>query len=612
MSTPDSGAVTTSPAVGAATVAGVLPSARVGSAPKLVASILVLVGVLDVLAVLRPGLARRWEVLGDLLPGAVVSASAGVSVAVGVLLLGLARGIARGKRRAWRVTVALVATQVVVQAVQRHRVLLLLSLALLALLVVTQDQFRARSDSTTRRQVAVVTGALAGAGVLVGVIALALLARDEHISIGLGGLFVAACQGLVGITSRLTEPESRESDAIYYMLLSMGVATVSVAGILALRTARTPTASRDDERAIRSMLDESGGRDSLGYFATRDDRVVCWSDNGRAGVSYKVISGTALAAGDPIGPHDEWPGAVGAFLRMTRDHAWIPAVAAASERGAAVWSDVAGFSALRFGDEAVLETATFTLSGRAMRNVRQAAARATRADVVVRITRLSDVDATPDDLLRSLAREWLAQDAERGFSMSLGRIDARRDPGSFVVTAEAGGRAQALLVFVPWGRDGLSLDVMRRSDTATNGTTELMISTLMSRLGEWGIRRVSLNFVVFRETIEGAQAPQASRTTRAWGRTIKGVTRWSQVDSLYRFNTKFHPTWQPRYLLYPNPASLPRIAWTYLDAESFVPRPLARARARLRGIRLAPAKGPATAVASDGEVLSRERASVDG
>ena len=543
------------------------------SAPRLLAGLMVLVGLLDVAAVLRPGLVRHLEFVGDVLPGVVVSASAGVSVAVGVLLLGLAHGVSRGKRRAWRVTVALVVTQVALQAIQRHWLLLLGSVALLILLLRTERQFVGRSHPLPPRRVALLGAALLGASLLVGLLAAGLLAHEERVAVGVGPLVVAVLEGFVGIPSVVTAPDSPGSDAVYYLLLSMSVTTVAVVGYLAFLTARTPVRSARDDDEVRALVLARGTADSLAYFATRDDRAVVWSANRQACVTYKVVSGTALAAGDPVGPRSEWPAAIRAFLVAVAENAWIPAAAATSTAGAQSWNDVAGFAAIEFGDEALLYGGRFSLAGRPMRNVRQAVARAERAGNVVVITRLRHLDDSQLASLRLDADRWRGHEVERGFSMSLGRIDSARDPDSLAVWAEVAGQRTALLVFVPWAGDGISLDVMRRSTTATNGVTELMITTLMSRLDDWGLRRVSLNFAVFRDVLERADSPDARPWTRAWGRTVKGVSRWSQADSLYRFTSKFHPTWQPRYLVYRSATELPRVALSYLDAESFAPRP---------------------------------------
>ena len=80
-----------------------------------------------------------------------------------------------------------------------------------------------------------------------------------------------------------------------------------------------------------------------------------------------------------------------------------------------------------------------------------------------------------------------------------------------------------VLSFVPWGIDGFSLDVMRRHPDADNGVTEFMVTGLMAAGREIGIRRVSLNFAVFRSAFEegariGAGPDRAALAAAAAGR----------------------------------------------------------------------------------------------
>jgi hypothetical protein len=48
------------------------------------------------------------------------------------------------------------------------------------------------------------------------------------------------------------------------------------------------------------------------------------------------------------------------------------------------------------------------------------------------------------------------------------------------------------------------------------------------------------------------------------------------------FNAKFDPAWEPRYIYYEAPLSLPRVALAYLEAEGFLRLSLIGARGRLR------------------------------
>ena len=59
--------------------------------------------------------------------------------------------------------------------------------------------------------------------------------------------------------------------------------------------------------------------------------------------------------------------------------------------------------------------------------------------------------------------------------MALGRVVDPRDPDCVLVVARQDGVMRAFLQFVPWGTDGMSLDLMRRDRTADAGVNELLI-----------------------------------------------------------------------------------------------------------------------------------------
>jgi lysyl-tRNA synthetase class 2 len=215
----------------------------------------------------------------------------------------------------------------------------------------------------------------------------------------------------------------------------------------------------------------------------------------------------------------------------------------------------------------------FTLEGRSMRGVRQACTRVERAGYSVLVRRVRDIDRDEvADLLRAAAA-WRGAEVERGFSMALSRLGDTADGDCVVATAYRDGVLRGVLHFVPWGRDGLSLDLMRRDRSADNGLNELMIAELIKSGSELGVARVSLNFAVFRDAIERGEKIGAGPVLRAWRGVLMFASRWWQIESLYRFNVKFRPDWEPRFLSYPATRDLPRIAVAALEAEAFLVRP---------------------------------------
>ena len=285
------------------------------------------------------------------------------------------------------------------------------------------------------------------------------------------------------------------------------------------------------------------------------------------------MHGVALASGDPIGDPEAWPGAIAEYRSLVEQFAWTPAVMGCSELGATVFKREYKLSALALGDEAIVDVDEFSLDGRAMRGVRQACTRVARAGYEVRVRRVRDLPPHELAELQAAAAAWRGDAVERGFSMALSRLGDPADGDCVVATATGEGALHGLLHFVPWGSDGLSLDLMRRDRTSDNGLNEFMISSLITACPDLGVRRVSLNFAVFRDAIERGERIGAGPILRMWRSLLIFASRWWQIESLYRFNVKFRPYWEPRFISYPAARDLPRIAVAALEAEAFIVRP---------------------------------------
>src|SRR5690606_29430574 len=160
---------------------------------------------------------------------------------------------------------------------------------------------------------------------------------------------------------------------------------------------------------------------------------------------------------------------IDAWLAEAHRFAWTPAVMGAGEAGAKAYVD-AGLDAIELGDEAVVHVQEFGRSGRNVEAVRRAARRLEHAGYTCRIRRHDEVSPTEFAVIASAAGQWRGNESERGFSMALGRLGDPRDMRCVLVECLApDGLRRAVLSFVPWGTDGLSLDLMRRDPSAPSG-----------------------------------------------------------------------------------------------------------------------------------------------
>jgi lysyl-tRNA synthetase, class II len=548
-------------------------SRSTGRLPIWAARAVFLLGLLNIASAVVRRSPRLLDWSQDYLPpfGAVASVAV-VGIGVGCGLLVMARGLRRRKHPAWIATVALLCTAIVVHLVRGTELIqAAVSAAVVAVLLLGRRQFVGRPDPSSSSAIPISLLGLAFAAWLLGAITL-LTDHHELVRPWTGAqVLQQSLLGMVGVPGPVRFVTADAAAESRYLIVGLGMlAGLAALGVLFHSSAPNETASDTDRNRIRALLALHGHVDSLGYFATRDDKSYVFSTTGKAAVAYRVKAGVCLAAGNPIGDVEAWPGAIDAWRQLTEQRAWIPAVLAASETGAEAYRR-SGLDALEIGDEAVVEVADFTLDGRAMRSVRQAVNRARRAGYQVRIDSVRDLDIAQRRQAEQLSQRWRRGGPERGFSMALSRFAAIEDADCLIVQARnCVGELVAVLQFVPWGNDGLSLDLVRRHPDLENGVMELMIADLLASAPGHGVSRVSLNFAVFRSSLARGERIGAGPFLRAWVRMLLVASRWWQIASLYRANAKFRPGWEPRFICFPLARDLGPIIGAALALEGFL------------------------------------------
>jgi lysyl-tRNA synthetase class 2 len=551
---------------------------------------------------LLPGLYhRRLRGLSFIAPGTLANLTRTSDVIMGLLLLLLSHGLRRRKRRAWAAVMALLAVGLVIHAgvgIVLHRlqpniplphfhpIEAIISVALLVALYAYRRQFYAVGDRRSRWRALWVLGVLVVADLAVGLTAIAVIGGTLA-NYTLGPRIYTVIANLAGFSGPVRFSTEGRSDHFGFLLGGLGLFTLIAALFMFLRPAEPASRLRPADAArIRQLLERHGDQDSLGYFTLRNDKSIVWSPTGKACIGYRVLSGVMLASGDPIGDPEAWPGAINTFLDEAARHAWVPAVIGCGELGAEVWCREGDLMALELGDEAVVTVADFTLQGRAMRNVRQMVSRVCRQGYAAEIRRVEDIPQAEIARMVRQADSWRGSPTERGFSMALGRVGGEDDGRCVIATATEDGVLRALLHFVPWGDDGLSLDLMRRDRSAAPGLNDFMIVEVIKAANDLGVKRISLNFAVFRAALERGERIGAGPVLRAWRGFLLFLSRWFQIESLYKFNAKFCPEWVPRFLVFPSTRDTPRIGFAALEAEAFLVWPTIEPRRIARGLGL--------------------------
>ena len=525
----------------------------------------------------------------DVHPSLVLSTEV-ASILTAACLFMTARGIKLRRRRAWIIAtslqVLLIATSLVrsghyiLNGHEQSKIIfkalgishLLSEVLILGLLVHFRKEFMTFADSLTRRQSLSHLIRVTLLSVVLGV----LIVYSDTDSFSTHVSFIQAIEiavkGLVGISGSVPFATQHAQNRLELFLGGLGflVAVTSLAKFLR-PTIRSTKLSQENSLKVRDILNRTLDADSLSYFTLRDNKTVMWSKNGKAVISYSVTNGVMITTGDPVGDRESWPSAISEFVSEAQLHGWIPAVYGCSEVAGEIWVRETGYEALEIGDEAILDVDDFTVEGATMKNLRQTLNRINRDGYSAQSSYVRDLTPEFREKLSLTAHTWHENQTERGFSMALGRFCDEQDPDCVITWATHENEIVAVLQFVPWGKTGLSLDLMRRSPNAQTGVNELMIQQTVTFAASHKVSQLSLNFATFRSIFERGNKLGAGPITRINHRVLVFLSRFFQMESLYRFNAKFAPRWEPRFVVFPSIGNLVQVGYAILKVEAFIP-----------------------------------------
>ena len=168
-----------------------------------------------------------------------------------------------------------------------------------------------------------------------------------------------------------------------------------------------------------------------------------------------------------------------------------------------------------------------------------------------------------------------------------GLLTGRHPDCLLVIARDRAGRPVGFQRYAPCGA-ALSLDTMRRDRDGPNGLNERMIVDLVAHARARGVRAISLNFAAFRALIDAGD--DRGVLERIGYQALHLLDPFIRVESLYLFNAKFKPGFQPRGVVFPSWFSVPVVAAAMVGMEFG----LAYDRHRLTGMAARPGRHPAT------------------
>lgn len=476
-------------------------------------------------------------------------------LAAALVLASSGRGLLHGKRQAWRWAVAGSGLSLVAHHLTgADAVGDVAALALLGLLVAGRRWFRAANDPATARRGLVWLVAGEAAVFAYGVAGTWLLDAQFRHQPSLGDALSNAVRLLFVLPAATVDPASRHGAWFVDSVRALALAVLATGVAQTVRSVVLGPGRSDAERARVRRLLEGHATTSLAYFHLLDDKRHFFSPDGAAVISYKVVGAVAVALGEPVGAPESCRAAAAGFARHCELNGWRFCYHQVTPAGAE-WLTSGGLRALKIGEEAIVETASFDLAAPHFKSVRNKTGKLAREGV--RVEELAPpIDEATMAELAEVSDAWLAEGGHRERSFTVGRFDpAYLRSTTVLVARSAQGRIEAFVNLLPSYRSGEgNFDLMRRRPDAPRNVIDLLFLALLERSRAGGLAGLNLGLAPLANIEGDSLAEKALRLLYARGEAA------FHFRGLREFKSKWLPRWEARYLVYRSDLELPEVA----------------------------------------------------
>lgn len=522
-----------------------------------------LIGIINVISAASPALPERIRILHQILPKVLIHGSRHVVVLAGFLLILIARGIRRRKKAAWNVGFVLILLSIILHLTKG----LDLEEAMIALLVIyvmllLRPRFKAGSDIPTIKNAFVMLGSVVVFNLLYGIGGFLYLGARKGIPLSIVTAFRETWLVMLSSSNPTLIPVNHYAHFFKTSLWVTWESGLLLFVVMILRPViyRRTTWQHDHMRA--QELADRHGHSSLVYFTLWDDKYYFFNESQTAYIAYAQIDDVAVALGDPVGPADLIKPIIQEFVNFSYINGWYPAFYQVLPDHLAIYRK-RGLQSLHIGDEAIVNLQEFSLEGKKFKHLRNNSSRFTREGFHTVWYHPPQSDSLLIKL-RKISDDWLVHQGGDEKAFSLGWFDPDMIKHSSVLTVEdQSENIYAFANYVPmYQLAQASPDLMRYTQDSPPGIMDYLFLESMLHFKEQGVAGFNLGLAPLAHV---GEKESSSVTEKA----IKLLyNNFYNFKGLYNFKVKYGPRWEPRFLIYPNLAALPRINLAIVKADN--------------------------------------------
>lgn len=332
----------------------------------------------------------------------------------------------------------------------------------------------------------------------------------------------------------------------------MGLA-LGLNGLLRPVRIRPCLATREDLERAETVVRQSRRADA--HLALLGDKSFLFSQSGRAFVMYGASGGSWISMSDPVGPLEEVPELAWRFREAAEASGANPAFYEVRQDFLPLYQEM-GMMILKIGEEARVPLERFTLEGgpgREFRAIRKKMEE--REGCCFSVLGPNDVKNRLEEI-RQVSDEWLAEKKTREKRFSLGFFREENLVSGPVAIVE---RERQVIAFANlWlsgGQEELSPDLMRYGQRAPRDVMTYLFEEIMN----WGKAQGFRWFNLGMAPLSGLEEETGMIWPKAGSFLFQYGEHFYNFRGLRQYKEKFHPVWEPRFLVTTGRLSLPRV-----------------------------------------------------
>ncbi|HMV99322.1 MAG TPA: phosphatidylglycerol lysyltransferase domain-containing protein [Acidobacteriota bacterium] len=511
-------------------------------------------GILNIYSVIGPGLPYRVAILKEIFPLQFLPLSRLATLLIGMALVVVSLNIYKRKTRAWYSVLLLASLSVMfhlTKGIDYEEALC--SACLIGLLALVKARFQVKSSIPTFPSALLRLGLVCSVVLLYGVAGFWLLEPREF---GVNFTLAHSIHHTLNLLMLANEGLSPHTRYARWFLESFDWLTISILffGFWELYKPviyRFRTHPQECEQA-RGIV-EAHGRSALDYFKTWADKTFYFSETGHSFLAYRVSGRFALVLADPVGPEAEIEPLLRGFLKFCEENDWNVGFYQTLPDFLPIYQRLK-FQHLKLGVDAVVDLATFSLSGSRMKKLRHLINHLEKEHITFSIV---TPPVAPEVMaqLSQVSNAWLGIPGRRERQFALGQFDvAYLQTTPIALAVDATGSVLAFANLIPSFSPGeATIDLMRHRPDAPNGIMDFLLINLFWFCRDQGYQRFNLGLI----PLLGQPNEVPTIGEKTLHRVSQPLQFFFSFEGLKRFKGKYATSWESRYAVFRTPFDFP-------------------------------------------------------